>query len=380
MAGLLDLPHDVLANIYDWLRLIEGAVGQSDPPPIEHLLGPPRTHAFNSRALERYTQAYLYHTVHLRSCAAFVRFATTVARAPALGGMVRALEFGAEHAWDAPSQPSARALAASARMWRSLTRLRTAKIGCMEVAVAGFLAAVSQGVRLPALEALTIQSELEVAGWEGPYDLARWQQVLTAAPALQRLRLSVAGRNTWETRFRLDQALPARSPATGPARRLRTSVRTLEVVYFRASHEPALARFVNAFIQLERLDVTSHVHGGHPQVLFWLALPALRTLRHSWVAGAGSAPTPLAALDLRNLSALEGVDCQLGWCTPDFQFLLPPSVSNLVLGPASRVPLDALLALIAPGTPLHHPAIRHLRLDLPFAHDFGAAIDDMTLA
>lgn len=116
MAGLLDLPHDVLANIYDWLRLIEGAVVKTDPPPIEYLFGPPRTHAFTSHALARYTQGYLYHTVELRDGAAFAKFARTVARSPALGGMVRRLEFGAALSWDAPGRASARVYAASAGM------------------------------------------------------------------------------------------------------------------------------------------------------------------------------------------------------------------------------------------------------------------------
>jgi len=371
MTGLLDLPPEVLHNIYDWLRLIELAAfacgwKRTDPFPF--------TWQFNSRALQPYTEGYRHHRRSFAALDQLVAFSRLVQRSPRIGSYVRELHLGDVLAsGGAPAEAGQRA--ALAALWPAMAGIRVVKLENMPDVVGSLLGAVERGLRLTCLEELAIESGF--GGSARAWDLGVWRTVLAATPALRKLSIDLQATfvNIMNEGAHEPPALDA-----APATPLASGVTSLELTGFPASHAPAGAALANAFPQLTALGLSANTQIEQPKILLGLRLPTLRSLSYQWLVENELRCEPLAALDVRHLPALEEVAIASAICAPSFGFRLPPSVTSLICEVWNTVPLRALVDLIEPG-PAHHPGLRHIKLDLAFGDPYpfpvGHSEDEM---
>jgi len=370
MLHLLDLPPELLHNIYDWLRHIESRDNERrarrDKPPK------PKTTAFISRSLWPYTRVYRLSNVTIRDYASLERFATTVAESSRLGAAVRTATLGVMRNWlePGPGTPSESLRVALSKAWPTLTRVESISFVTLESAFDNLMAAVEGGLRLPALETLEVGSTFEA--WGNPFALARWRPLFEAAPELKRLSIS----------YSVDDLLPDELPALpvvlGPA--FATSLRSLEVKHFAGPHEPAVANFVNAFPALRDLSLHCQTDDAQSRIISLLTppIPGPSNLYFYWHAMGYEQADAFDQLDLRHFTGLTRFTLDSAQCAPNFRFFLPPSLRTLSLGCCSTVPLAALLELVRPGTPSHHLRLAELGLWLPYADYHNANLPDVS--
>jgi len=362
MARLLDMPPEVLYNIYDWLRLIED---RARTGARTRQKAQPRTWQPVCRALRPYTQAYRFHKVTISNHETLAKFAAAVADAPSLGAAGRVVVLDHRYAMDwAPPSEVQELLA---EVWMKLGCVRSVMLKKVKGVLDALFAAVEGGMELPLLGSLEV-TKLDCSN---PYGLAKWRAFLAAAPKLNKVAIS------FEPEFVQSFDDPVLPVVPGPA--FATRMASLRVTSFPATHELALAAFVNAFPALDELNLSAGTEQIQPQVLSLVQASAARKLGFQWRTKYGVVDAPLGALDLRRFPLLEEVGFASGPCAPSFRFHLPPRVRRLTIGMSNNVPLDALIALVTPGKPSHAPTLKRIRLDLPFAHAYGSAIEHMTI-
>ncbi len=366
MVQLLDLPPELLHNIYDWLRLIEARdnahrARRGRTPPR------PKTTAFVSRALWPYTRVYQLSSVTAPTYDSLARFAATVAESARLGRAVRTVTLGVIGDWRGSLSDNLGATLAT--MWPGLTRVESVKVVTLECAFDSLVTAIKGGLKLPALETLEVCSAFET--WESPYALTRWRTLLKAAPKLKRLYIEFLVDNI------MPDELPSLPVAPGPA--FATALQSLELRGFSAPHEPAVANFVNAFPALNQLSLNCLTDYAQSHILSLLAPPAPGPVKlfYRWHAMGTDQADALDELDLRHFPRLGDFTLDSAQCTPDFRLRLPPSLYTLTLGADSTVPLAALLELIRPGTASHLPGLAELGLWLPYADWHNGCLPDV---
>jgi len=368
MAQLLDLPAEVLHNIYDWLRLIEF----SDKHWSQTRNAPPGRFSwqFNSNALQPYTQAYRFHTVVISKYTSWQQFALAIQESPWLGGAVRNLVLDGT-SYRLYMRPSGEqdGVPVGGDVWERMKQVRSIKIWSFDRGFDGLVGAAEGGLELPFLRSLELGPSFP--GGANPYELGTWRTLLDAAPALQQLHVSF---NPGELGNPTAWVVPLAAPVP-----LRTRLAALKVDYPYGTHEPALASFVNAFAHLESLEVGAPNGWHEPRVLGMLSLPKLRRIAFRWHVREVTAPAALGTIDFRHLSSLEHVIIETNYCAGIFHLHLPPSTSRLTVDRHNNVPLAALVELIMPGSPFHHPTLDHLELNLPYGGSQGAEIQFMTI-
>ena len=370
MTGLLDLPPEVLREVYDWLRVIEQQAVHGRTYRRWQAAGetPPFTWQFNSNALRPYTQAYRFHHVPISSRGGLLQFATTVARTPVLGAAVRTLEV-----WISPAQddePVPGLPDALVETWRSLSQLKILVVRGFSVALDSLGRAFEQGVALAALESIVVTCARP--GWANPYSLDHWGPIVQGAPRLVKLRI--------ELDYTFDEAASVPPVASVAGLPFISNLSALDLPDALSAHQGAIANLANSFQSLTEVALEAETGAVPACIIGALSLPALRALSVSWLyLKRDVAASAVTSLDFRHLSRLEHVNLPSGDCLPRLSLLFPPATCSLVIGCDNSVPIAALARLVTPGTGSHHPNLRHIHIDLPFASDWGSEIEHLGL-
>jgi len=250
MANLLDLPPELLAKIYDWLRLIEDVS---------------RTWQFNSRALRPYTQSYRFNDVSIHQRRRLEQFARVVVRSPALGAAVRrAVVMIVPPREKDEDQPAVGLEETLVTMWHSLSQVRSVVIRTFRFGLDELLVAIGQGLELAKLESVELLFERDSS--TSPYDLERWRTLVEAAPSLREVAIIINYR---------DDGSDGLAPVAGvPGPAFRSALTAMEVFAFPVPHEPALASLINAFPTLESLVLSSETQTARSATLPLCDFPA----------------------------------------------------------------------------------------------------------